>query len=232
MRSNNVLPAASSVLESQVSNGPGPPRPSSDVSDNDVSDDTFDDSDFQSTSPRSEDSPLDEVNETIERLRETDPSNSDTFTEEVKQVMDKLIGAAKPVIILGFDFSKGQRVAQELSSGNLNLHASTETQSNFTTEAVTTLAEYTKESFEAVPCFGFGDVTTLNKNIFRFFDDQRHCNGIEEILRRYCHIAQHAEKGQSISLVPIIHAAMDIVDRSGDQHHILIIFTGMAMQLK
>jgi hypothetical protein len=250
MRSNNVLPAASSGLESPVSHGPGPPGPFSGVYDNDVFNDTFDDFDFQSTSPssspRSEYSPLDEVNETIERfnetierfnetierLRETVPFNFVTYPEEVKEVMDKLIDAAKPGIILAFDFSNGQRVAQEPSSGNLNLHASTETQSNSTKEAVTILAKYTKELFEAVLCFGFGDVTTLGHHVFGFFDDQRHCNGIEEILRMHCHFAQHAKKGQSISLVPIIHAAMDIVDRSGDQHHILIIFTGMAMQLK
>ena len=217
MSSNNVLPAASSGLESPVSNGPGPPGPSSDVSDSDVSDD--------------EDSTMDEVNETIERLRETVPFNFVTPLEEVKEVVDKLIGAPKPRIILGFDFSNGQRVAQEPSSGNLNLHASTETQSNSTKEAVTILAKYMKESFQEVPCFGFGDVTTLDKDVFSFFDDQRHCKGIEEILRMYQDFAQHA-KGQSISLVPIIRTAMDIVDSNKGQHHILIIFTGMAMQLK
>ena len=219
MRSNNVLPAASSGLESPVSNGPGPPGPSSDVSDSDVSDD--------------EDSTLDEVNETIERLRETVPFNFVTPLEEVKEVVDKLIGAPKPRIILGFDFSNGQMVAQEPSSGNLNLHDSTETQSNSTKEAVTILAKYMEESFQAVPCFGFGDVTTLDKDVFSFFaDHQRRCNGIEEILSMYQDFAQHAKKGQSISLVPIIHTAMDIVDSSDGQHHILIIFTGMAMQLK
>ena len=73
-------------------------------------------------------------------------------------------------------------MAQEPSSGSLNLQASTETQSNSTKEAVTILAKYMKKLFQAVPCFGFGDVTTLDEDVFAFFaDHQRHCNGIEEI---------------------------------------------------
>ena len=246
MSSNNVLPAASSGLESPVSNGPGPPGPFSGVSDNDVSDDgSAGASDgesnrilnFYSSSPSSNYNDVSDVpdNDVSDDTSVDDfvPFNFVTPLEEVKKVMDKLIGAPKPRIILGFAFSNGQMVAQEPSSGNLNLHASIETQSNSTKEAVTILAKYMEESFQAVPCFGFGDVTTLDKDFFSFFaDHQRRCNGIEEILSMYQDFAQHAKKGQSISLVPIIHTAMDIVDSSGGQHHILFIFTGMAMQLK
>ena len=222
MSSNNVSPAASSGLESPVSHGPGQPGPSSDVSNDGVSDDA--------SSHSSEDNPLDNVIEIS--LPEAHPSNTVKYIEVIRKFMPKLLEKYDLHVILAFDWSKCQRVAQEPSSGNLNLHASTETQSNFTEEAVTILAKFMEELFKAVQCFGYGDVTTLDKDVFAFRDDQRPCNGSEEILRRYRIFAQLVEKGPSISLVPIINTAMGIVGSSGGQHHILIIFTGMAIQLK
>jgi hypothetical protein len=165
----------------------------------------------------------------MEQLRETVPFK----LRKYKEVFHKLLEERDLRIILAVADSSGQSVAQEPSSGSLNLHASTEIKKMSPKEAMTIVMKYgnnPKLFHQAVLCAGSGDVTTLDRRAFASFDDQRPCNGVEEIPRMCLQFVQHAEKGQS--LVRFIHAAKDIVDNSGGKHHQLIIFTGMAMQLK
>ncbi|KAJ0669635.1 putative copine [Helianthus annuus] len=42
-----------------------------------------------------------------------------------------------------------------------------------------------------IPCFGFGDVSTHDQQVFSFYPDSRYCQGFEDVLRRYREIVPH-----------------------------------------
>jgi E3 ubiquitin-protein ligase RGLG len=74
-----------------------------------------------------------------------------------------------------------------------------------------------------IPCFGFGDASTHDQRVFSFFPDHRPCAGFEEALSRYRTIVPHLRLAGPTSFAPIINAAVDIVEESGAQYHVLII---------
>ncbi|KAJ1694832.1 hypothetical protein LUZ63_011530 [Rhynchospora breviuscula] len=74
-----------------------------------------------------------------------------------------------------------------------------------------------------IPCFGFGDASTNDRDVFSFYPDERPCNGFPEALKRYRELVPHLRLSGPTSLAPIIEMAMTIVEKSGGQHHILLI---------
>nr|GMD42542.1 E3 ubiquitin-protein ligase RGLG2 [Ipomoea batatas] len=74
-----------------------------------------------------------------------------------------------------------------------------------------------------IPCFGFGDVTTHDQDVFSFYPDNRPCNGFEEALTRYREIVPHIHLSGPTSFAPIIETAIGIVDDSCGQYHVLLI---------
>ncbi|XP_019052111.1 PREDICTED: E3 ubiquitin-protein ligase RGLG1-like isoform X2 [Nelumbo nucifera] len=74
-----------------------------------------------------------------------------------------------------------------------------------------------------IPCFGFGDVSTHDQYVFSFFPDFRCCHGFEEALARYREIVPYLKLAGPTSFAPIIDAAIDIVERSNWQYHVLVI---------
>ncbi|XP_047943681.1 E3 ubiquitin-protein ligase RGLG2-like isoform X2 [Salvia hispanica] len=66
-------------------------------------------------------------------------------------------------------------------------------------------------------------VTTHDKDVFSFYEDNRPCNGFEEALSRYRQIVPHVRLSGPTSFAPIIETAIGIVDRSGGQYHVLLI---------
>ncbi|CAA6668019.1 unnamed protein product [Spirodela intermedia] len=74
-----------------------------------------------------------------------------------------------------------------------------------------------------IPCFGFGDATTHDQDVFSFFPDERPCNGFEEVLSRYREIAPRLRLAGPTSFAPIVEMAMTIVEQSGGQYHVLLI---------
>ncbi|GLT33182.1 hypothetical protein SLA2020_077910 [Shorea laevis] len=74
-----------------------------------------------------------------------------------------------------------------------------------------------------VPCYGFGDASTQDQDVFSFYPDERFCHGFEEVLSRYREIVPHLRLAGPTSFAPIIEMAMTIVEQSGGQYHVLVI---------
>ena len=59
--------------------------------------------------------------------------------------------------------------------------------------------------------------------MFSFHPDNSPCHGFEEVLACYRKIVTHLRLSGPTSFAPIVEAAVDIVDRSGGQYHVLVI---------
>ncbi|MBA0571929.1 hypothetical protein Golob_002298, partial [Gossypium lobatum] len=84
-----------------------------------------------------------------------------------------------------------------------------------------TLAAFDEDNL--IPCFGFGDASTHDQDVFSFYPDERFCNGFEEVLSRYRELVPHLRLAGPTSFAPIIEMAMTIVEQSGGQYHVLVI---------
>lgn len=87
----------------------------------------------------------------------------------------------------------------------------------------------TLEAFDddnLIPVFGFGDRTTADKKVFPFYPDGHPCNGVMEVLHRYCEITPHVQLGGPTSFAPIIREAIEIVKREQSYHILVIIADG------
>ncbi|KAG0469432.1 hypothetical protein HPP92_016132 [Vanilla planifolia] len=74
-----------------------------------------------------------------------------------------------------------------------------------------------------IPCFGFGDASTHDQYVFSFYADHHPCHGFEEVLARYRQIVPHLKLSGPTSFAPLVDAAIDIVERSNGQYHVLVI---------
>ncbi|KAL7169170.1 hypothetical protein ACSBR2_034250 [Camellia fascicularis] len=84
-----------------------------------------------------------------------------------------------------------------------------------------TLAAFDEDNL--IPCYGFGDASTHDQDVFSFYPDDRFCNGFEEVLSQYREIVPHLRLAGPTSFGPIIEMAMTIVEKSGGQYHVLLI---------
>ncbi|XP_028551319.1 E3 ubiquitin-protein ligase RGLG3 isoform X1 [Dendrobium catenatum] len=127
-------------------------------------------------------------------------------------------------LILGIDFTKSNEWTGRRSFGRKSLHAIGSTPNPYE-QAISiigrTLSAFDEDSL--IPCFGFGDASTRDQYVFSFFADHRPCHGFVEALERYRQIAPHLNLSGPTSFAPLIHAAIDIVDRSNGQYHVLVI---------
>ncbi|KAL5145955.1 E3 ubiquitin-protein ligase RGLG3 [Glycine soja] len=61
-------------------------------------------------------------------------------------------------------------------------------------EQAISIIGHTLSSFDEdnlIPCFGFGDASTHDQNVFSFYRDNRFCHGFEEVLARYREIGPY-----------------------------------------
>ncbi|KAJ1267146.1 hypothetical protein BS78_07G034200 [Paspalum vaginatum] len=127
-------------------------------------------------------------------------------------------------LILGIDFTKSNEWTGKRSFGGQSLHRLGDTPNPYE-QAITiigkTLAPFDEDNL--IPCFGFGDATTHDYNVFSFHHDNSPCHGFEEVLACYKKIVPHLRLSGPTSFAPIVEAAVDIVDRSGGQYHVLVI---------
>ncbi|RHN47183.1 putative copine [Medicago truncatula] len=85
-----------------------------------------------------------------------------------------------------------------------------------------TLAPFAEDNL--IPCFGFGDSSTHDQEVFGLYPDERLCNGFEEVLSRYREIVPNIRLAGPRSFAHIVKTATAIVERSGGQyHHVLMI---------
>ncbi|KAJ8765350.1 hypothetical protein K2173_012047 [Erythroxylum novogranatense] len=144
--------------------------------------------------------------------------------------LDEVISALREAglessnLILGIDFTKSNEWTGKYSFHRKSLHAIGSTPNPYE-QAISvigrTLSPFDEDNL--IPCFGFGDVSSHEKYVFSFYPDHRPCRGFEEALARYREIVPYLKLAGPTSFAPIIDAAVDIVDKSNGQYHVLVI---------
>ncbi|XP_038881533.1 E3 ubiquitin-protein ligase RGLG2-like [Benincasa hispida] len=152
--------------------------------------------------------------------------NGDDF-ESLEQVTDALekAGLESSNLIIGIDFTKSNEWTGTKSFMGRNLHDLAGAFLNPYEQAISIIGR-TLEKFDddnIIPCYGFGDVTTGDREVFSFHPDDRPCHGFEEVLFCYRERVPHVKLAGPTSFAPIIRNAIRIVNDSGGQYHILLI---------
>ncbi|KZV46434.1 hypothetical protein F511_17875 [Dorcoceras hygrometricum] len=127
-------------------------------------------------------------------------------------------------LIVGIDFTKSNEWTGKRSYHGRSLHH-TGSGLNPYEQAISIIGK-TLVAFDddnLIPCFGFGDASTHDRDVFSFYHDGRPCNGFEEVLSRYREIVPNLRLAGPTSFAPIIETAMTIVEQSGGQYHVLLI---------
>ncbi|XP_058731561.1 E3 ubiquitin-protein ligase RGLG5-like [Vicia villosa] len=127
-------------------------------------------------------------------------------------------------LIVGIDFTKSNEWTGKRSFNRKSLHHIGNGQNPY--EQAIAIIGKTLISFDEdnmIPCFGFGDASTHDQDVFSFHSDERFCNGFEEVLSRYREIVPCLRLAGPTSFAPIIEMAMTIVEKSGGQYHVLLI---------
>ncbi|GAA0143758.1 calcium-binding protein [Lithospermum erythrorhizon] len=149
----------------------------------------------------------------------------DTFSslEQVTQALREA-GLESSNLIVGIDFTKSNEWTGKVSFNNRSLHAIGDTPNPYE-KAISvigkTLAPFDEDNL--IPCFGFGDAITHDREVFSFHDGQSPCHGFEEVLACYRKIVPNLKLSGPTSYGPVIDAAVDIVERNGGQYHVLVI---------
>ncbi|CAJ2659106.1 unnamed protein product [Trifolium pratense] len=149
----------------------------------------------------------------------------DNFTS-LEQVIAALRkeGLESSNLILGIDFTKSNEWTGKNSFNKRSLHAIGDTPNPYE-KAISivgkTLAPFDDDNL--IPCFGFGDATTHDQEVFSFHSDHSPCHGFEEVLACYKKIVPNLKLSGPTSYAPVIEAAIDIVEKSHGQFHVLVI---------
>ncbi|KAK4484954.1 hypothetical protein RD792_007559 [Penstemon davidsonii] len=127
-------------------------------------------------------------------------------------------------LIVGIDFTKSNEWTGKVSFNNRSLHTLGGTPNPYE-KAISiigkTLAPFDEDNL--IPCFGFGDATTHDREVFSFHTDHSPCHGFEEVLACYRRIVPNLLLSGPTSYGPVVDAAVDIVEKSGGQYHVLVI---------
>ncbi|GAV84443.1 Copine domain-containing protein/zf-C3HC4_3 domain-containing protein [Cephalotus follicularis] len=146
-----------------------------------------------------------------------------TSLEEVTEALARA-GLESSNLIVGIDFTKSNEWTGAKSFKRRSLHHIGDGLNPYQ-QAISivgkTLAAFDEDNL--IPCFGFGDASTHDQDVFSFQLDGGFCNGFEEVLSRYREIVPHLRLAGPTSFAPIIEMAMTIVEQSGGQYHVLLI---------
>ncbi|KAJ4751904.1 hypothetical protein LUZ62_086309 [Rhynchospora pubera] len=143
--------------------------------------------------------------------------------DEVTEALAKA-GLESSNLIIGIDFTKSNEWTGKHSFKGRSLHYISDIPNPYE-EAISiigrTLSAFDEDNL--IPCFGFGDASTHDQDVFSFYPDERPCNGFPEALSRYKQIVPHLRLSGPTSFAPIIEMATTIVEQSGGQYHVLVI---------
>ncbi|CAA0823441.1 E3 ubiquitin-protein ligase RGLG2 [Striga hermonthica] len=143
--------------------------------------------------------------------------------EEVTEALARA-GLESSNLIIGIDFTKSNEWTGKRSFGGRSLHHIGSGLNPY--EQAITIIGKTLVAFDddnLIPCFGFGDASTHDQDVFSFYPDERFCNGFEEVLSRYRELVPNLKLAGPTSFAPIIEMAMTVVEQSGGQYHVLLI---------
>ncbi|KAK7306171.1 hypothetical protein VNO77_44094 [Canavalia gladiata] len=127
-------------------------------------------------------------------------------------------------LIVGIDFTKSNEWTGRRSFNRKSLHHIGNGHNPY--EQAISIIGKTLSAFDEdnlIPCFGFGDASTHDQDVFSFYSEDKFCNGFEEVLTRYRQIIPHLRLAGPTSFAPIIEMAVTIVEQSGGQYHVLLI---------
>ncbi|XP_014500419.1 E3 ubiquitin-protein ligase RGLG2 isoform X2 [Vigna radiata var. radiata] len=161
------------------------------------------------------------------KLERTNSTIVDRYSsiEQVTEALERA-GLESCNLIVGIDFTKSNEWTGKKSFNGRSLHHIGNLLNPYE-QAISiigkTLAAFDEDNL--IPCFGFGDASTHDQDIFSFYPDERSCIGFEEVLSRYREIVPHLRLAGPTSFEPIIEMAMTIVEQSGGQYHVLVIIT-------
>lgn len=127
-------------------------------------------------------------------------------------------------LIVGIDFTKSNEWTGSRSFGRKSLHHIGNGQNPY--EQAISIIGKTLSAFDEdnlIPCYGFGDASTHDRDVFSFYPDDGVCTGFEQVLTRYREIVPTLRLAGPTSFAPIIEMAMTIVEQSGGQYHVLLI---------
>ncbi|GMI90199.1 hypothetical protein like AT1G67800 [Hibiscus trionum] len=127
-------------------------------------------------------------------------------------------------LIVGVDFTKSNEWTGARSFNRKSLHHIGNGQNPY--EQAISIIGRTLSAFDEdnlIPCYGFGDASTHDQDVFSFYPDERFCNGFEEVLARYREIVPQLRLAGPTSFAPIIETATTVVEESGGQYHVLLI---------
>ncbi|KAG6410202.1 hypothetical protein SASPL_128255 [Salvia splendens] len=146
--------------------------------------------------------------------------------EEVRVVSEALAqaGLESSNLIIGIDFTKSNEWTGKNSYNGKSLHhigGGLNPYEQAISIVGKTLAAFDDDNL--IPCYGFGDASTHDQDIFSFYPDGRHCNGFEEVLCRYRELVPNLKLAGPTSFAPIIEMAMTVVEQKRGQFHVLVI---------
>ncbi|CAN6479655.1 unnamed protein product [Victoria cruziana] len=144
----------------------------------------------------------------------------------LEQVTEALAqaGLESSNLIVGIDFTKSNEWTGARSFNRRCLHHIGESPNPY--EQAISIIGRTLSAFDEdnlIPCYGFGDASTHDQEVFSFYPDERPCNGFEEALSRYREIVPLLRLAGPTSFAPIIESAISTVEQSGGQYHVLLI---------
>ncbi|KAK6924757.1 hypothetical protein RJ641_009083, partial [Dillenia turbinata] len=146
-----------------------------------------------------------------------------TSLEQVTEALARA-GLESSNLIVGVDFTKSNEWTGARSFNRRSLHHIGDSQNPY--EQAIAIIGKTLSSFDEdnmIPCFGFGDASSHDQDVFSFYPDERFCNGFEEVLSRYSELVPRLRLAGPTSFAPIIEMAITIVEESGGQYHVLVI---------
>ncbi|KAL3512681.1 hypothetical protein ACH5RR_025398 [Cinchona calisaya] len=162
----------------------------------------------------------------LRRRLEKKYSRIDDDFNSLEQVTAALAraGLESSNLIVGIDFTKSNEWTGARSFHRRSLHHLGEEQNPYE-QAISiigrTLSQFDEDNL--IPCFGFGDASTHDQEVFSFYPDDRYCEGFEEVLSRYRELVPQLRLAGPTSFAPVIEMAITIVEQSGGQYHVLLI---------
>ncbi|XP_015071056.1 E3 ubiquitin-protein ligase RGLG2-like [Solanum pennellii] len=153
-------------------------------------------------------------------------SKIDDDYNSLEQVTDALAraGLESSNLIVGIDFTKSNEWTGARSFHRKSLHHIGDGQNPYE-QAISiigrTLSKFDEDNL--IPCYGFGDASTHDQEVFSFYPDEKFCNGFEEVLGRYRELVPQLRLAGPTSFAPVIEMAITIVEQSGGQYHVLLI---------
>jgi len=154
-------------------------------------------------------------------------SHNYTSLQEVQTGL-RNAGLESSNLILAIDYTKSNTWTGEKTFGGQNLHTINPNLLNPYQEVIfilgKTLAVFDDDNL--IPVYGFGDITTKDKNVFPIFPDGRYCQGFEEVLQRYTEITPKVILSGPTSFAPAIREAIKIVTVQKSYHILVIIADG------